>query len=115
MKSRRLMRRKPTKGQRCASQQNWPPNDRFGSKADITRRSSHVRFAPEGGQIADIAECLLCAKSGQMHRSKIALFDHPVGTCEQERTTLDPCGSLTGHAPALVLKRAKMRFHRSSC
>src|SRR5262249_35079504 len=38
MKLRRLMqncpsRTKPTKGQRCASQQNWPANDRFGSVA----------------------------------------------------------------------------------
>jgi hypothetical protein len=28
---------------------------RFGSKADITRRSGHVRFPPESGQSADCA------------------------------------------------------------
>src|SRR5262249_27907692 len=69
-------------------------------KADKWQTSRYGRLVPK----ADICSAANCS-----------LFDHPVGTCEQERTTLDACGSLTGHAPALALKRAKMRFHRSSC
>ena len=55
---------------RCAPQQNWAAYVRFGSGADITRHLANVRFTPLSGQIADIAECPLCAKSGLMHRSK---------------------------------------------
>jgi hypothetical protein len=52
MKLRRLMqncpsRTKPTKGQRCASQQNWPANDAVG-------QSRHV------GALSTLAECPLC-------------------------------------------------------
>src|SRR6516162_11001475 len=32
--------------------------------------SHHVRFTPKSRQIADISECLLCAKSGHMQRNK---------------------------------------------
>ena len=46
-----------------------PAYVRFGSGTDITRSPSNVRFTPQSGQTADISICLLCAKSGLMHRN----------------------------------------------
>ena len=47
-------------------------------KIAIVRQSlADVRFAPEGGQIADISGCPLCANRVLTHHSKKApLFDH---------------------------------------
>jgi hypothetical protein len=57
MKLRRLMqiahRAKAYQGGGCASQQNWPPDVRFGSGADIAYDLAIVFFTPESGQIAD--------------------------------------------------------------
>jgi hypothetical protein len=38
---------------------------RFGSKADITECPINVRFTPKSGHWNSVAECPLCAKSGQ--------------------------------------------------
>ena len=40
------------------------PNVRFGSLADITARSRHVRFTPNSGHLSARAGCPLCAISG---------------------------------------------------
>jgi hypothetical protein len=40
---------KPTRGQRCAAQQNWPADDRYGSTADIASCLGHIRFTPQSG------------------------------------------------------------------
>src|SRR5271169_6684773 len=48
-------------------------------EADITTRSSHVRFASNSGHDPDIVRCPLSAKSG--HRA--ASFDHLVGERKQ--------------------------------
>jgi hypothetical protein len=37
---------------------------------DIKAYQRHVRFTPESGHELALAGCPLCAKSGQMHRSK---------------------------------------------
>src|SRR5262249_30388496 len=50
--------------QLCASQQNWMPNVRFGSEADIGTGATNVRFTPNGGHRNSAAKCPLCAKSG---------------------------------------------------
>src|SRR5215472_254556 len=44
-------------------------NVRFGSKADIAAPPTNVRFAPERGHWNSTVKCLLCAKSGLMHRN----------------------------------------------
>jgi hypothetical protein len=49
-------------------------------------RHGHVRFALEGGHHADQVECPLRARTGLMHRSKKALFDHLVGAGERAGT-----------------------------
>ena len=49
-----------------------PAYVRFGSGTDITRSPSNVRFTPQSGQTADISICLLCAKSGLMHRNMVS-------------------------------------------
>src|SRR6516162_6339272 len=43
--------------------------DRYGSTADVASCLDFVRLTPESGQTGDIAECLLCAKSGHMQCS----------------------------------------------
>jgi len=70
MKLRRLMqncpsRTKPTKGQRCASQQNWPTNDAMGHFRQIGTlcRSRDVRFAPKADMRWPPSICPLSAKS----------------------------------------------------
>jgi hypothetical protein len=41
---------------------------RFGSKADILRRESHVRFTPESGHVRCNYRCPLWARSGHVMR-----------------------------------------------
>jgi hypothetical protein len=48
---------------------------RFGSKADMATSQHNVRFTPESGHWNSVAECLLCAKSRLMHRSKNHSYD----------------------------------------
>src|SRR5262249_60130976 len=46
--------------------------------------SNVVRFTPESGQIADLSECPLCAKSGREQMQQVApLLNHLVGDGEQ--------------------------------
>src|SRR6516165_4588936 len=66
---------KPTKGQRYASQQNWPADDAVGQKRKSSERANVVRFIPESGQTADVSICPLCAKSGHMQCSNFSLID----------------------------------------
>src|SRR5262249_44155185 len=46
---------------------------------------THVRFTPKSGHVHCTSACLLWAKSGLMHRSKINLFDPLVGTGKRRR------------------------------
>ena len=52
---------------------------RFGSEADISQRSIHVRFTPESGRQLQSFECPLCAKSGP----GVRLFNDVVGAGKQ--------------------------------
>jgi hypothetical protein len=55
------------------------PDVRFGSKADILRCGSDVRFTPQSGHAQCTSRCPLSANSGHGARS----FDHLVGAVEQ--------------------------------
>jgi hypothetical protein len=47
-----------------AVQQTWPPDVRFGSKADIPQCRADVRFTPKSGHRLCVLGCPLSAKSG---------------------------------------------------
>jgi hypothetical protein len=49
-------------------------NVRFGSLADIVRRSAHVRFTPQSGHQMGIAPCLLCERR---HRTQSGEWQNP--------------------------------------
>src|SRR6516165_193682 len=63
------LKKDSTTGGSAAVRDFNPAYVRFGSGTDITRSPSNVRFTPQSGQTADISICLLCAKSGLMHRN----------------------------------------------
>src|SRR5215469_1982342 len=67
----------------CASQQNSGANVRFGSKADIVRVSTDVRFTPKSGHRLPVLECPLCAKS--RHQSQKELCGEPICTITMRR------------------------------
>jgi len=77
MKLRRLMqncpsRTKPTKGQRCASQQNWTANDRYGSFATETAEPAQplISGSVSKAEVKSQHRCVSrCANSGLLHRS----------------------------------------------
>ena len=46
---------------RCASQQTWGANVRFGSKADIRAAISHVRFTPNSDR--ESGHRIICTSS----------------------------------------------------
>ena len=78
MKLRRFMqncpsRTKPTKGQRCASQQNWLPNAAMGQSLQIdTPGAARAMSAlpPIATGLMRHSETSRCARSGLMRRSK---------------------------------------------
>jgi hypothetical protein len=77
-------RTKPTKAQRCASQQNWLANDAVGHKQTSRRDLDRVRvrFTPQSGHARLASTCPLSAISGLMQCIKEIGADGLVGPGE---------------------------------
>ena len=95
MKLRRLMqncpsRTKPTKGQRCASQQKLRDDVADGSFASIWA-PMRVRLSPNFGHIGPLWHSSRSASSGreQLQRGN-PLFDHDVGAQQEGFRDLQP-------------------------
>jgi hypothetical protein len=69
MRLRRLMQiarlTRAYQERRCASQQIWSPDDRYGSFASIHGSVVEVRFTPDSDRIADIPELPKSADFGR--------------------------------------------------
>jgi hypothetical protein len=72
-----------------------------GAETGSAQALVDVRFTPESGQTGDIADCPLCAKSGQTQRSKESLVGHLVGNRDQRRRHGDSDRQVTGFCACL--------------
>jgi len=97
---------------------------RFGSGTDVAASLINVRFTPKSGHRNSVAQCLLCAKSGLMHRSKWHRFDQLIELQPSRLRQLDVRDNLLGNHGIKFLwadghrfdtLRRKFGSHRGQC